>query len=252
MPVVAEFEGVVKDYPAGLWRRRTLRALAEVDLRIEAGEVLGLLGPNRAGKTTLLKVLLSLCRPTQGRVTRFGRPVSDRRSLARIGYVHENQAFPRYLTAAGLLRYYGALALVPYDEVQRRVPQLLECVGLGDRANEPIARFSKGMVQRLGMAQALINDPDLLVLDEPTEGLDVTGRMLVRDLILDRRRRGRTVLLVSHLLTEVEAVCDRIAILVAGRLVSSGPLTGFLRDPATGVSQPLESIMQGFCESKAS
>ncbi len=249
---IAELDEVTKEYAAGPLGRRRLRALDRVSFRLEPGEVVALLGPNRAGKTTLLKILLSLCRPTAGRAWRFGQSVASRATLARVGYVHENQAFPRYLTAAGLLTYYGALALVPFEEVQRRVPLLLERVGLADRAAEPIEHFSKGMVQRLGLAQALINDPDLLVLDEPSEGLDLVGRQLVRDLLLELRRRGRTVLLVSHVLTEVERVSDRVAVLVGGRLVHTGPLTGLTRDPNTGAARPLEMALQQFYETSLS
>jgi ABC-2 type transport system ATP-binding protein len=172
-----------------------------------------------------------LCRPTSGGIQRFGRPLSDRGTLARIGYVHDLQAFPRYLTAAELLKYYGALTLLPYESVCRRVPILLERVGLADRRREPIARFSKGMIQRLGLAQALLNDPELLVLDEPNEGLDLQGRRLVADLISNQRRRGRTVLLVSHVLPEVEEVCDRVGVLMEGRLIHCGPMSSLLRSP---------------------
>ncbi len=241
---VVEFVDVVKDYPRGLLGRQQLRAVDGVSLRVEAGEVFGLLGPNRAGKTTLVKLLLSLCRPTAGRVLRLGQPGSDRGTLARVGYVHENHAFPRYLTAAALLEYYGALSLLPEPEVKARVPRLLEQVGLADRANEPIQRFSKGMVQRLGVAQALVNDPELLVLDEPSEGLDLSGRQLIRDLTAEQRRRGRTVLLVSHLLSEVELLCDRLAVLVGGRLVFLGPTAELTRDPATGGHRPLEEALR--------
>jgi ABC-2 type transport system ATP-binding protein len=243
---VAAFEDVVKDYPVGLLGRQKLRAVDGVSLRIEPGEVTGLLGPNRAGKTTLLKILLSLCQATSGRATRFGRSVKCRASLGRVGYVHENQAFPRYLTASGLLNYYGALTLVPFEDVRRRVPELLERVGLADRAHEPIDHFSKGMIQRLGLAQALINDPDLLVLDEPSEGLDLVGRQLARAIILDQRRRGKAVLLVSHLLAEVELVCDRVAVLVAGRLVHTGSLPSLLRSSTNGANQSLEAALQSF------
>jgi ABC-2 type transport system ATP-binding protein len=250
-PPVAEFEEVVKDYPAGLMGRRKIRALNGVSLRVEAGEVFGLLGPNRAGKTTLLKILLSLCQPTTGKALRLGRPVADRRSLACVGYVHENQAFPRYLTAPGLLTYYGALTLVPYEDVRQRTPELLDQVGLSDRPDEPIEHFSKGMVQRLGIAQALLNDPDLLVLDEPSEGLDLRGRQLVRDMVLEQRRRGRTVLMVSHLLSEVERVCDRVAVLVGARLVHLGRVPDLVRDPRTGVARSLEDAVKDFYESSA-
>ncbi len=250
--VIAEFDDVTKDYITGPLRRRRLRALDGVSLRLEAGEVVALLGPNRAGKTTLLKILLSLCRPTAGRAWRFGRSTAYRATLARVGYVHDNQAFPRYLSAAGLLRYYGALTLVPFEEVERRVPVLLEQVGLADRAAEPIERFSKGMIQRLGLAQALINDPDLLVLDEPSEGLDLVGRQLVRDVLLEQRRRGKTVLLVSHLLTEVERVSDRVAVLVGGRLIHEGPVAELVHDPDTGAGRPLEMALRQFYEAPLS
>lgn len=237
--VVVEFRDVGKVYRMG-WRRRGVRALDRVNWSIHAGEVVGLLGPNRAGKTTLLKVLLSLCRPTEGRVLRLGRPGTDRRTLARVGFVHENQALPRYLSPQALLEYYGALTLVPYEDVKRRVPRLLERVGLSDRAREPIAGFSRGMTQRLALAQALINDPELLVLDEPAQGLDVEGRRILHELIHDLRRRGRTVLLVSHILDEVESLCDRIGMLVAGRLVYAGSLTTLVQPSSAESRQPLE------------
>jgi ABC-2 type transport system ATP-binding protein len=246
---VAEFEDVIKNYPTGLLRRGGLRAVGGVSLCVRPGEVLGLVGPNRAGKTTLVKMLLSLCRPSSGRVRRFGRPAADRSTLRRIGYVHENPAFPRYLSAAGLLEYYGALALVPFEEVRRRVPRLLELVGLADRAREPIARFSKGMVQRLGVAQALVNDPDLLVLDEPNEGLDLLGRRLVADIVQEQKRRGRTTLLVSHVLPEVERLCDRIGVLVGGRLAYCGPVAPLKHQPQTGAERSLELALQELYES---
>jgi ABC-2 type transport system ATP-binding protein len=245
---VVEFEAVVKDYPLGVLGRRQLRAVDGVSFRVEGGEVFGLLGPNRAGKTTLVKLLLSLCKPTAGALTRLGQPGTDRATLARVGYVHENHAFPRYLTATALLEYYGALSLLPEADVKARVPELLQRVGLADRAGEPIARFSKGMVQRLGVAQALVNDPELLVLDEPSEGLDLAGRQLIRDLAAEQRRRGRTVLLVSHVLSEVEQICDRLAVLVGGRLAYLGPLADLTRDPATGAARPLEQALRALYE----
>jgi ABC-2 type transport system ATP-binding protein len=245
---VAELERVSKTYPAGWLGRGSLAAVTNVSLRVEPGEVFALLGPNRAGKTTLVKILLSLCRPSTGRASRLGRPVGDRRTLARVGYLHENHAFPRYLTAAGLLEYYGLLTLMPAAKVRHRVPELLESLGLADRPHEPISRFSKGMVQRLGVAQALLNDPDLLVLDEPCEGLDVLGRRLVREVIAEQRRRGRSVLLVSHVAGEVEQVCDRAGVLVGGRLVFLGPLAELKRDPVSGAARPLEQALEQLYE----
>jgi ABC-2 type transport system ATP-binding protein len=241
---VAEFHNVSKTYGGGLFPRRAVQAVRGVSFQIRAGEVFALLGPNRAGKTTLVKILLSLCRASAGQVTRLGEPIADRRTLARVGYMHEKHAFPPYLSAAGLLEYYGALSLVPSHLVLKRVPELLDRVGLADRGREPIARFSKGMVQRLGLAQALINDPHLLVLDEPTEGLDLAGRQLLREVIAGLRRQGRTVLLVSHVLTEVEQLCDRLAVLVNGRLVHTGPLKELVGDPSTGGTASLEEALK--------
>jgi ABC-2 type transport system ATP-binding protein len=241
----AEFVDVVKDYKLGLVRRRQIRAVANVSFRVEAGEVFGLLGPNRAGKTTLVKILLSLCRFNSGQVNRLGKPVNDRATLGRIGYVHENHAFPRYLSAESLLAYYGALTLMPYDVVKARVPKLLEQVGLADRAKDVVASFSKGMIQRLGLAQALLNEPDLLVLDEPNEGLDLVGRKIVADTIKAQKEAGRSVILVSHVLHEVEQLCDRIAVLQEGKLVHLGTineLTG--RGAPDGKMRSLETALQ--------
>ena len=242
-PAVAEFEDIGKFYPAGfLGNARTL-AVEHITLRINAGEIFALLGPNRAGKTTLVKILLSLCRPTAGRCLRFGRPLAERQTLARVGYVHENPAFPRYLSALALLQYYGALALMTESVVRSRAAELLDMVGLADRGHEAISRFSKGMIQRLAIAQALLNDPELLVLDEPSEGLDLAGRRLVRDVIAERKRRGFAVLLVSHVLGDVEQVCDSMGVLVNGHLVHYGTVADLTRDPKTGAPRPLEQIL---------
>ncbi len=239
-PPAVVFDHVVKEYP-GRWGCPPVRAVDGVSFRIEPGEIFGLIGPNRAGKTTLVKLLLSLCRPTQGRVERLGRTDSDRHTLARIGYVHENPAFPKYLTATALLEYYGALTLLPETQVKTFVPQLLEQMGLADRATEPIARFSKGMLQRLGLAQALLGDPDLLVLDEPSEGLDLGGRNLLRDVLSRQRARGKAVLYVTHLLPEVEQMCDRVAVLSRGRMLFVGPVPELT---LVGAPQSLESALE--------
>lgn len=251
MPNVAVFENVYKRYPTGLFGRYAIQALQGVDLRIPAGRVFGLLGPNRAGKTTLVKLLLRLCRPTSGSVLRFDRPATDASTLAKVGYMHENQHFPRYLTASEILHLYGALTLVPPNVLKARVAELLEKVGLADRSREPITQFSKGMVQRLGLAQALLNDPELLVLDEPSEGLDITGRQLLRQIIAERKQRGLTVLLVSHVHPEVELVCDRVAVVNEGKIVREADLAELVRDPKTGQKLSLESVLQPLYEKRA-
>ncbi|MGH7173502.1 MAG: ABC transporter ATP-binding protein [Gemmataceae bacterium] len=247
----AAFAGVSKTYSNGFLRRRAVEALRDVSLRIERGEVFGLLGPNRAGKTTLVKLLLSLCQPTAGAIQRLGRPLSDRSTLEQVGYVHEKHAFPRYLSAAALLEYYAALTLMPYERVRERVPKLLELVGLADRSREPIARFSKGMIQRLGIAQALLNEPRLLVLDEPTEGLDLNGRRLLRDVVREVRQRGGTVMLVTHILTEIEHLCDRVGVLVNGRLVHVGPLAELMHDESGSPRSLEKCVKELYAETKS-
>ena len=241
--LAAEFIEVTKTYRTRLRPGRTVRALRGVGFGVEVGEVFALLGPNRAGKTTLLKILLGLSRPGGGHTFRLGSPISERATLARVGYMHENQAFPRYLNAETILRYYGALSRVPASILRSRVPALLERVGLMDRAREPISRFSKGMVQRLALAQAVLAEPDLLVLDEPMEGLDLSARLLLDEVIAQQRAAGKTVLLVSHALGEVARVCDRAAVLVEGRLTYLGSLSALLRDPITGDDRPIEAAL---------
>jgi ABC-2 type transport system ATP-binding protein len=247
-PPVAQFESVRKIYRRGLFRRRAVQALRGVSLTVPAGCVFGLLGPNRAGKTTLVKLLLSICRPTSGTVRRLDRPNSDRRTLARVGYLHESQAFPRYLTATGLLQYYGALSHIPSAELRTRIPALLDEVGLADRTCEPIAGFSKGMVQRLALAQSIVNDPDLLVLDEPTEGLDLSARQLLHEVLERRQRRGKTAILVSHSLADVERICDRLAVIRHGELAFNGTLDELTHDQTTDTSCPLEDALQPLYE----
>jgi ABC-2 type transport system ATP-binding protein len=241
---VADFESVSKMYRRSFGVGQTVPALHDVSFGIEPGEVFALLGPNRAGKTTLLKILLGLCRPTGGRVRRLGRALSERSTLARIGYMHENQAFPRYLSAVGLLKFYGALSGLSAARLRVRVPALLERVGLVDRAHEPIGRFSKGMVQRLALAQAVVAEPELLVLDEPVEGLDLTARDLLMEIVAEQRQAGKTVLIVSHSLGEVAQVCDRLAVLVEGRLAHLGSLSSLLRDPVVDCERSLEDALR--------
>jgi ABC-2 type transport system ATP-binding protein len=231
---------VTKTYRSGWLGRRVLRALDDVSLRVSTGRTFGLVGPNRAGKTTLVKVLLTICQPTSGRVVRLGRPANDRSTLARVGYVHERQAFPGYLTPVQLLELYGRLSGVGKHDVRRRSRDLLERIDLADRATSPISTFSKGMVQRLALAQALINEPELLVLDEPTEGLDLSARRLVYEILAERRSKGRSVLLVTHQLSDIERLCDEVAVLRAGRVVFTGsPSLLIARDDARVTKEPV-------------
>ena len=240
----AEFVDVRKTYRRALPLRSQVDALRGVSFGIETGEVFALLGPNRAGKTTLLKILLGLCHPSSGRVQRLGRPLSERSTLGRVGYMHESQAFPRYLTALQLLEFYGELSGIPRSVLRIRVPELLEKVGLADRAREPIARFSKGMVQRLALAHSVLAEPDLLVLDEPMEGLDLNARRLLQEIVALQRGAGKTVLIVSHALDEVAHVCDRLAVLVAGRLAYLGSLDSLLPCPRDGRERSLEAALE--------
>ncbi len=224
MTYAATFENVSKTYSPSLWGTGKVVAVREVSLQVPAGSVFALLGPNRAGKTTLIKLLLSLARPTGGRVERLGQPISDRRTLGAVGYMHENHAFPRYLSAAEVLTFYGGIAGISTEQLPGKVEALLARVGLSDRTREPITQFSKGMIQRLGLAQAIINDPDLLVLDEPTEGLDLAGRKLLREVVRERKSAGKTVLLVSHVLPEVEELADHAAVILGGQIQYQGTL----------------------------
>jgi ABC-2 type transport system ATP-binding protein len=195
-------------------------ALAGVDLDVEAGELVGLLGPNGAGKSTLVKIACGLVRPTQGAARVTGEPAGSAAARAALGYLAELFRFPGWLRADELLELHQRLAGSPGGESERR--ELLALVGLADAASVRVEAMSKGMQQRLGIAQALVGSPRLLMLDEPTSALDPVGRRIVRDLLLELKRRGVAVLLNSHLLSEVERVCDRVAILVGGRIVAQG------------------------------
>ena len=223
---VIEVHGVVKEFRH--WRRR-LRALDGVDLEVRAGEVFGLLGANGAGKTTLVKVLLGLSRPTEGEVRVRGRNPRQASARARIGYLPEGHRFPGYLTGDASLRLFGRLAGLPEIALDRRIPELLELVGLSERGRDRVGRYSKGMTQRLGLACALLDGPDVLLLDEPTDGVDPVGRRQIRDILLGARERGTTIFINSHLLSEVERTCDRVAILNGGRVLREGTVDGLTR-----------------------
>jgi ABC-2 type transport system ATP-binding protein len=219
---------LTKDYAVGFWRKRPRRVLDHLSLQVEAGEVFGFLGPNGAGKTTTLKLLLQLVFPTSGEARIFGHPAGDLAAKRRVGYLPEQPYFYDHLTAEELLTYYGGLFGVRPVERRRRVNTLLDEVGIGGERREPLRKFSKGMLQRVGIAQALINEPDLVILDEPMSGLDPLGRRDVRALILRLRDRGCTVFFSSHVLSDAEALCSRVAILARGRLAASGLLREML------------------------
>ncbi len=223
---VERLEKVFRDF----WGRPRVRALRGVDLDVRRGEVFGLLGPNGSGKSTTMKLVLGLLRPSAGVVEALGRSPRDVRTKARIGYMPEDSALYRFLTAEETLDFYGRLFSIDRRVRRERVEQLLEMTGLLHARRRVVAEFSKGMMRRLGLAQALINDPDLILLDEPTSGLDPVGCRQMKDLILTLSRRGRTVVLSSHLLADVEDVCDRIAILYDGTIRASGVVSELLRE----------------------
>jgi ABC-2 type transport system ATP-binding protein len=228
MSPAIRIEELTKDYAIGFWRRRPYTALDRLTLDIEPGEVFGFLGPNGAGKTTTLKLLMQLIYPTSGRADILGRPVGDIATRRRIGYLPENPSFYDYLTAEELLGYFGELFGFRGTDRRKRVDTLLDRVGIGAERRLQLRKFSKGMIQRVGIAQALLNDPEVIFLDEPMSGLDPLGRRDVRSLILELRDQGRTVFFSSHILADAEALCRRVAIVAGGRLAASGTLSDIL------------------------
>jgi ABC-2 type transport system ATP-binding protein len=216
-----------KTYRLG-FRAREVRALAELDLAVEQGSIYGFVGPNGAGKSTTIKILVGLVRASSGTATLLGRPIDDPAARLAIGYLPENPSFHDFMRPLEVLRYLGRLSGLRGADLDRRAEELLERVGLAGARDLTIRKFSKGMVQRLGLAQALVHDPPLLVLDEPMSGLDPIGRKDVRDLVLELRRRGKTVFFSTHILSDVETICDRAGMLLGGRMVREGPLQTLL------------------------
>jgi ABC-2 type transport system ATP-binding protein len=221
---------LTKDYLAGFWRPRPQRALDDVSFEIRTGEVFGLLGPNGAGKTTTLKLLTNLIWPTSGSATVLGRPPGDVSARQRLGFLPENPTFYDHLTAEEILSYFAGLFGYKGADRQARAARALDAVGIGDDRSRPLRQYSKGMVQRVGLAQALVNDPELVILDEPTSGLDPLGRREVREMILRLRGEGRTILFSSHILSDAEWLCDRVAILSRGRLAAVGTVADLVRE----------------------
>lgn len=224
MPIV-EIENLTKDYEVGFWRKRKVRALDGLSLSVEQGEIFGFLGANGAGKTTTLKLLMRLIYPSAGRARILGQDIAEVAMHHRIGYLPENPYFYDYLTAREFLEYCAELFGYPRDERRKQAELLLRRVRLDEKSwNTQLRKFSKGMLQRVGLAQAVINDPEVVFLDEPMSGLDPIGRREVRDLIAALRQEGKTVFMCSHILSDIEVLCDRVAILKRGRLAHVGRL----------------------------
>lgn len=231
---VIRIEHLSKTYRGGLLGKRSIHALRQVSLETRRGEIFGLLGPNGAGKTTLVKTLLGVIRPGGGSASIFGCPAGSIAARSRIGYLPESLRIDRHHTARSALRFYGGMSGLDRSAIAERVPDLLRLVGLEGRDRESVRRFSKGMYQRLGLAQALIHDPDLLILDEPTDGLDPVGRSEVRRLLIELKQRGKTIFLNSHILQEVELVCDRVAVMAGGRIRGVGTIEELTRRTLQG------------------
>ena len=221
------------------FHRQSVVAVRDLDLRVEAGEVYGLLGPNGSGKSTTLKIILGLIAPTRGRTEIFGRDSRSVQSREAVGFLPENPYFYKYLTGEETLRFFGKLCGLGVAALKKRIDELIELVGLTHARDRRLRTYSKGMLQRIGLAQALINNPKVVVLDEPTAGVDPAGSRDIRNLIIDLKRRGITVLLSSHLLAQAQEVCDRVGILANGRLVREGRL-----DELIAIENQAELVLQ--------
>jgi ABC-2 type transport system ATP-binding protein len=240
MPAI-EILGLEKTYMVGFWRKRPKRSLHPLHLTVEEGEVFGFLGPNGAGKTTTLKILMGLVFPTSGSARILGREWTDPAVKAQIGFLPEQPYFYDYLTAHELLAYYGQLSGVPGKDRKRRTDEVLQRVGLTDVKGVQLRKFSKGMLQRVGIAQAILHDPKLVFFDEPMSGLDPMGRREVRDLMEQLKHEGKTVFFSTHILSDAEALCDRVAIIHQGELRGVGAIA----DLTSSVQGKVEVIWQG-------
>ncbi|MGC4122306.1 MAG: ABC transporter ATP-binding protein [Myxococcales bacterium] len=220
-------EHLTKTFRLGL-RRKVVRAVRGLSLSVERGEIFGFLGPNGAGKSTTIKMMMGLIFPTSGSARIFGQPIPSREAKRQLGFLPENPSFHEFFTPEELLWFSGRLCQMPSGRIAERVPMLLDLVGLARFAKVPLRRFSKGMVQRAGIAQALINDPALVVLDEPMSGLDPIGRKDVRDIIFKLREQGKTVFFSTHILPDVEAICDRVGLVLRGEMREQGKLETLL------------------------
>jgi ABC-2 type transport system ATP-binding protein len=238
-------DGLAKTYRTR-WSRREVHAVDDVSIHVRPGATFGLLGPNGAGKTTFVKILLSAVHPTRGSAKIFGRDARETEARRRIGYLPENHRFPTYFTGAGMLDFYAALSGLPAAERRRLIPEMLALVGLEEWGDVRLGKYSKGMLQRVGLAQALIHSPDILILDEPTDGVDPVGRRQIRDILQSLEGKGVTIFINSHQLAEVELFCEEVAILKRGRVALSGTVSELLagkgfRLSAAGVPERLRT-----------
>ncbi len=243
---VISIDDLTKTYRRELWSGNTIAALRGVSLNVMRGEVFGLLGPNGAGKTTLIKILLGVVRASSGQANLFDQPAGSIEARRRVGYLPESLRIDRHHTARSALYFYGKMSRLDSSLITARIDPLLKMVGLEGRDREPVRRFSKGMYQRLGLAQALLHDPDLLILDEPTDGLDPVGRSEVRRLLMELKQRGKTIFLNSHILQEVELVCDRVAIMSQGQVRGMGRI-----EELTNHASGRELIIDVACRSES-
>jgi len=232
-------DSLSKTFEVGV-RRRRVQAVKDVSLSVEEGEIFGFVGPNGAGKTTTIKMLMGLIFPSSGRASIFDASIPSREAKRRIGYLPENPSYYEFLTGREALRFFGALSEIPKADLAARCDELLELVGLTDAADRQIRKYSKGMQQRLGIAQALVGDPSFVILDEPMSGLDPIGRKAVRDLILELKRRGKTVFFSTHILPDVETLADRVGVILGGRLRDVGRLGDLLSPRVRSVEVVLE------------
>jgi len=236
-----EIQGLAKDYAVGFWKKTSRTALKSLHLNITQGETFGFLGPNGAGKTTTLKLLMGIIFPTSGTATILGRDISDPEIKRKVGFLPEQPYFYDYLSAPELLDYYARLSGVPAGARHKRIEELLERVGLPDVGNKQLRKFSKGMLQRVGIAQAIIHDPEIVFLDEPMSGLDPVGRHDVRELIQQLKDQGKTIFFSTHILSDAEALCDRVGIIHKGELRGVGVVNDF----RSGVADKTEVIWLG-------
>jgi len=244
MSYIIEIENLTKDYEVGFWKKKKVRALDGLNLQVESGQIFGFLGGNGAGKTTTIKILMSLMFPTAGSAKILGSDISDTKMHSRIGYCPENPYFYDYLKASELMNYFGELFGFDAATRKRKTAELLTKVGLDEKDwNKQLRKFSKGMLQRVGLAQSLINDPEIVFLDEPMSGLDPIGRREIRELIAELREKGVTVFMSTHILSDIEALCDNVAILNKGKLSATGNLNELLQQ--SGEQQSFEINVKG-------